>query len=849
MNRWHCVLVAASCVSVLACVARVPDRAAQAGQSAIAPANSHQEYLPVVAKTRLLQHRHGDWVVRGQEVVRDAGVLLTGNLIVKGGAGLTLHNATLAISCRYNGEYGISVEPGGALTIHRSIITSAPGQHRFYFTVRGDAFAMTSSELHGCGWGDVYPPPERADPRGLVLKTDGAVLQANLLSGNYMGAVLVGQRIQVTGNTFQFNDRAVMSVHSSDNEIINNHFCHASESDFHMLYLVRGSHRNTIVGNTFVGECLQEWQCGGAITAHYSWDNQIANNTMDVDWSIGLADGCCNNRILSNQMRNRELSVSVYGGANNRIEDNDMHLSGDGVRFGILLTHAHDTIVAGNMITAVGDDGRGLGDYGVIYLDHCTGSSILNNLISGPVDRAVFLHASTVNTITSNRVSDSWHGIFLFHQCSNNSVSGNAITSTVASVVVDDSSGNRIYGNHFNDLGGQPYDDGDNEWDHQGLGNHWTLYQGQDQDLDGIGDTPYLVPPNGVDRYPLIAAPPLTDAPVPGMTPISFAEGPLDSSGYRVNVTGEETMENQHRIIEAGQFVVQGTGSLTIRNCVWTLGSRGPVEIEVVDEGSLRIHNSVLRSAEGGYGFSITVWEGRAFVMTDSELEGPSILLGGGLTLQAVGSATIEDSTITDSHVGVALTRLSSARIVNNTFSGNGESIFVDTCDDVTVEGNTIHNAVWRAIGVMGWQDVHNMAVSGNKVLSSWGDGISVPENTIVVDNRVSGCQVVGLSLRRDGNTASRNTVSGCGGGISVQGNSNLLYHNTLLNNGAQAEDDGGNQWDDGSEGNYWSDYAGPDADRNGIGDLPYAIPPNGLDRYPLMAPYGARRQTGGAPG
>ena len=55
----------------------------------------------------------------------------------------------------------------------------------------------------------------------------------------------------------------------------------------------------------------------------------------------------------------------------------------------------------------------------------------------------------------------------------------------------------------------------------------------------------------------------------------------------------------------------------------------------------------------------------------------------------------------------------------------------------------------------------------------------------------------------------------------------NTLYHNNFINNTKQVKIgflDHTDQWDNGKEGNYWSDYNGTDADRDGIGDTPYMM-------------------------
>ena len=65
-----------------------------------------------------------------------------------------------------------------------------------------------------------------------------------------------------------------------------------------------------------------------------------------------------------------------------------------------------------------------------------------------------------------------------------------------------------------------------------------------------------------------------------------------------------------------------------------------------------------------------------------------------------------------------------------------------------------------------------------------------------------------------------------------------IFYHNNFTNNTIQAFDQGINKWDNGLEGNYWSDYDGNDANNDGMGDVPYNISGgDNKDEHPFMHP------------
>ena len=66
----------------------------------------------------------------------------------------------------------------------------------------------------------------------------------------------------------------------------------------------------------------------------------------------------------------------------------------------------------------------------------------------------------------------------------------------------------------------------------------------------------------------------------------------------------------------------------------------------------------------------------------------------------------------------------------------------------------------------------------------------------------------------------------------------NTMYHNNFIDNNQQVyiETSGyANFWDNGVEGNYWSNYPGVDSNHDGVGGTPYIIDANNTDSYPLM--------------
>jgi hypothetical protein len=132
-------------------------------------------------------------------------------------------------------------------------------------------------------------------------------------------------------------------------------------------------------------------------------------------------------------------------------------------------------------------------------------------------------------------------------------------------------------------------------------------------------------------------------------------------------------------------------------------------------------------------------------------------------------------------------------------------------------------------------------------------------ENNTVTGSSVSD-SIVGILLSGQNNSITYNYIEdnkqGLFMGFNNEGNTTIppdiiIHHNDFENNDVQLNgcnclalnsSETPHHWDDGSQGNYWSDYNGTDTNGDGIGDSSYMVDALNIDRYPLiMSPYQAR--------
>jgi parallel beta-helix repeat protein len=226
-----------------------------------------------------------------------------------------------------------------------------------------------------------------------------------------------------------------------------------------------------------------------------------------------------------------------------------------------------------------------------------------------------------------------------------------------------------------------------------------------------------------------------------------------------------------------------------------------------------------------------------------------------GISLIGKSNVTIRNFKLEAFSRGIFLNASSSCTVdYNNILAPLGVGIYAYSSSDAnTIVGNTVTNS---GHGIVVGPVSDSNLISQNYIANSFWSGIycyTLSDYNTIVGNTVTTTNAndyggINLLFSSNDNTVLGNNITMNWLGIEIwqQSSGNQIYCNNFVNNTYQvwcSNSDGTfppNVWDDGSRGNYWSDYAGSDKNGDGIGEIPYVINSNNVDHYPLTSPCGS---------
>jgi parallel beta-helix repeat protein len=208
------------------------------------------------------------------------------------------------------------------------------------------------------------------------------------------------------------------------------------------------------------------------------------------------------------------------------------------------------------------------------------------------------------------------------------------------------------------------------------------------------------------------------------------------------------------------------------------------------------------------------------------------------------------------SQVGyLALISCDNITIEKLTLTGNGEGLLLANTNNSRTSDTVIIDSYY---GIRLLWSSNNTIIDSN-ITNSYDDGIEIARhsnNNSIIGNNITNngyrANSYGLWAEdySDNNTISGNNVANNKQGVWIGHVSNNTFcHNNFIGNtkhvGASSENI--NFWDNGFEGNCWSNYTGADiysgqhqneTGSDGIGDIPHVIDLRNRDNYPLIGAF-----------
>jgi len=204
-----------------------------------------------------------------------------------------------------------------------------------------------------------------------------------------------------------------------------------------------------------------------------------------------------------------------------------------------------------------------------------TGTDITNNVVTGSSGFGIYLVETSVVDVTNNVIVDNEEEGIYIYDSSDNTIYRNTIENNEYGIYVESSDNNTIYFNNFLNNAVTAYDDRNNSWDNETVGNYWSDYIDKYPDANstnGVWNTPYNIS-GGVnnDSYPLVEIineKPVVDFSYSPTSPstadvVQFNDDSGDTDGYIIwwlwafgdgNTSAQRNPT--HRYLENGYYTV-----------------------------------------------------------------------------------------------------------------------------------------------------------------------------------------------------------------------------------------------------------------------------------------------------
>jgi len=676
--------------------------------------------------------------------------------------------------------------------------------------------------------------------------------------------------------------------YSSDNHIVGNEIANNNQGIW-----IHSSSNNVLVGNNVTANSN-----GISLKASY---NTVSGNTIADNRGYGIQLVWSFNNISENVITNNDHGVQLDGSCRNTFKNNVFSANTYNIYIsGHLLTDFLQDIDETNNVEGKPvyywvnrEDLTVPSDAGWVVLVNCTGITVQDLNLAKKWQTSVWLVSTSESTVTCNSITNSDQGICLIGS-TNNNISGNTITDSRDGIAVKESSDyNLLFENTLTgNLKAIYIRESSNNTLRQNImtdnEEHLVVYCGDTVYPQGLLRFIHDVDEsNTVDGKPVVYWVNEHNKTVPSAaghvvlvncTNIRIENLNIaDGSGLQLAWTTDSYI-TKNTVSGYGIRLYHSSNNVVSENDVCLIdlyfSSNSSIHRNNVTTNSKGItlsaaaYNNITENNISGSFFGVhveyvltiggvsdpdpnaTIYDKRTYESSYNIVSGNNITATTrGISISYSSNNTVEDNSITKNDYGVSVGG-DNNRVIGNSITDNNCGIFLGSSNN-TVSKNCLSN---NSDGVHLCYASNNF-VSGNKISNSTtGVNLEASSDNCLVENRITN-GLCGFNITRHvnvlgsyiyyqesfRNNISENLINDCTVGVQLDHSlNNTFVHNNFIDNPTQViniNSTFANIWDNGTEGNHWSDYNGKDNDGDGIGDTPYVIDESNQDSYPLMNP------------